>query len=170
MIVATFASVVAGTVLAAGYTPPEPGMPPDRETLATHWNCTVRGEDTACRLRDPGSLVFHGVQVESVEQAYRGGALVATTIRFRESAFQSVLSSLQATLGPGEDRSERLRTGMGATFTNSVRVWRFPREAWHLEQYGRNINTSALRRMTGDGLEELLRQREAATFKGIRDL
>lgn len=151
---------------------PPPGTAAGDIPALERFACETHGRDRRCRLEArSGMPMFEGIPTVAMLVRLRDDGVVSGTAWFAETHFESVTSSLTARFGPPEERPESLRAGMGATFTNAVLIWRHPDgSAWLAEQFSGGIDTASVTRMTGSALAAWLREREAETANGTRNL
>lgn len=137
---------------------------------APSWTCVAAADATICTRRDGAPATFTGMAVLGVRVTTRHGAIESSTALLSESDFDTVLGTLQQRWGPGEDHSENLRAGMGATFVNTVRVWRRPEGVWFAEQFAGSILRSGVSVQSPSAFEAESERRARATTNGARDL
>lgn len=151
---------------------PAPGTASAALPALAHYTCEAAGQDRQCRFEPrAGALTFEGIPVVAVRIRLADERVVSGTVWFAEGRFDSATRSLTTRLGPPETRTEELRAGMGATFTNAVLVWHRPGQAaWLAEQFSGGIDTSSVTWMSAEALAGWLRARAAETVNGARNL
>jgi hypothetical protein len=160
-------------LLIAGAASGAPGIETPGSQLSdldrTLYSCARDGALTLCRAGGK-SLEHLGLPVLGLTLEYRGDVLSRTTVLFDEAHFSEVEDRLTARYKAPEVHDEQLRSGMAGAIVNRVRVWRSDSEVVMLEQFSGKITSSALRYLTTDGYRELMRARDAARVRGVRDL
>jgi len=115
-------------------------------------------------------MSFAGAPVVGAILDIREGRVAVAAVFFDEQGFPDVEQRLAAGFGPGEDYSEELRAGMGATFTNVVKAWRREGTVWFAEQFAGRINRSAVSRVSVGEFDAMMAARAAQRTNGARDL
>jgi hypothetical protein len=142
----------------------------EAEVLREAFDCTRQEGELRCELKPGEARTFCGVALESARVHVRDGRVAVAAVFFPEASFEAVVERLGARLGVAEDHSENLRAGMGGTFVNVVRAWRFADEVWMAEQFAGRIARSAVSRVDAATFDAILRARAGARVNGARDL
>jgi hypothetical protein len=100
-----------------------------------------------------------GVPAQQVELKFREGQLEKVSARLNEANFEALEQYLAQRYGPGEDRSYRFRSGMGAELTNRVLLWRTERFALVIQQFAGKIDRSSLSCGTHEAMAEIVREK-----------
>jgi len=149
---------------------PAPGTPRPEIAGLDDFACEAEPRASRCRLKAGLARTFAGVPVEGAVIDVRQGRVAVAAAFFDERNFPAVAERLAADLGPGEDYSEELRAGMGATFTNVVKAWRREGTVWFAEQFAGRITRSAVSRVPAAEFDGMLAARAAQRVNGARDL
>jgi hypothetical protein len=161
---------LAGNCASAEFELPAPGTASSGVAGLDAFKCETGPRVTLCRLEPGAARTFAGVAIDGATLEFRDGRVAVATVDFGESGFEAVTGRLAAAFGPGEDHGERLRGGMGGTFTNAVTAWRRDGAIWLAEQFAGRIDRSAVSRMDSAAFDALQAARAARRVNGARDL
>lgn len=162
--------VLSGACSAAELVLPAPGTPRPEVAGLDDYACEVEPRVMRCRLKAGLSKTFAGLPVDAAVLDVREGRVMVSAVFFDEAGFAAVTERLAADFGAGEDHSEELRAGMGATFTNVVKAWRRDGAVWFAEQFAGRINRSAVSRVGATEFDGMMAARAAQRTNGARNL
>jgi hypothetical protein len=149
---------------------PAPGTARPEVAGLEDFACETEPRVSRCRLKPGLARTFAGAPVEDAILDIREGRVAVAAVFFDEQRFPAVAERLAADFGPGEDHSEALRAGMGATFTNVVKAWRREGAVWFAEQFAGRITRSAVSRVPVTEFDGMMAARAAQRVNGARDL
>lgn len=165
---AVFLACCSAMALFAQDWPARPGSPLSEQDLSAY-RCRNEAPVVVCRLTAPEGLRIGGVPALGQTLSYRDGHLERISTAIDSTGFEPVRQWLAARLGPGMERTERLRAGMGGSFLNLVVAWREADHCVLLEQHFERVTQSGVSVMGCEVLETLLAAREKQRVRGLRD-
>jgi len=119
----------------------------------------------------PGALDALGsVPLTEVEAQFVGGQLAQVTAYFPERRFAEVKRLLSERLGPSQDWTVVIRSGMAGQFSDEIRIWETERFVLIAQQFDRKIDRSSAIYGTPTAMAQLLRQIRSTPRGGMRDL
>lgn len=131
--------------------------------------CRDDGATRICTVSaDPAA--FDGVPAMRIEAVFESGRLHQVGVLLAIEHYATVLRSLGARYGTGDDRSFQAIAGMGGEFPAGVTVWRAEAVSLVLEQYAGKIDRSLLTYGSAQAMDKLLRKTRSYPRGARRDL